>query len=61
MDEFDEERKLVLHEIGSNLDALSVEELDARIGLLEGEIERLRQNIANKSDSLDAAESAFKS
>ncbi|ODT49038.1 DUF1192 domain-containing protein [Devosia sp. 63-57] len=48
------------HEIGMLLDALSVEELDDRIGLLETEIERLRQAIAAKDKSRQAAEAAFK-
>jgi uncharacterized small protein (DUF1192 family) len=48
------------HEIGTVLDALSIEELEARIGLLEEEIARLRAAIDAKGDSRKAAEAAFK-
>ncbi|WIY52303.1 DUF1192 domain-containing protein [Devosia sp. YIM 151766] len=48
------------HEVGMALDALSVEELQDRIGLLEAEILRLRATMAAKGDSRKAAEAAFK-
>ncbi|SMQ75645.1 Uncharacterized small protein, DUF1192 family [Devosia lucknowensis] len=48
------------HDVGANLDALSVNELEERIGLLEAEIARLRAAIASKGDSRAAAEAAFK-
>jgi uncharacterized small protein (DUF1192 family) len=48
------------HEVGMVLDVLSVEELQDRIALLEGEIARIKQAIAAKSDSRRAAEAAFK-
>lgn len=48
------------HEIGMVLDAMSVEELTERIGLLEAEIARLRVAIEAKRKSRDAAASAFK-
>jgi uncharacterized small protein (DUF1192 family) len=59
---FDDEavRKPGGHEIGMVLDSMSVEELTDRIGLLEGEIERLRAAIASKRQSRDAAASVFK-
>jgi uncharacterized small protein (DUF1192 family) len=61
-DEMDEEKRKppVSHEIGMGLDALSVAELEERIGVLESEIERLRAAIAAKGDSRKAAEAAFK-
>lgn len=59
MEEEDRKRP-VQHEVGMVLDALSVEELEDRITLLEGEIERLRKAIAAKGSSRQAAEAAFK-
>lgn len=61
MTDFDDSENKITHEVGSDLDALSVEELELRIGLMEHEIGRLRQSIASKGDSLSAAESFFKS
>ena len=46
--------------IGEDLSMFSVEELSARIVLLEAEIERSRADIAAKQSSLAAAESFFK-
>ncbi|SFV27001.1 Uncharacterized small protein, DUF1192 family [Devosia crocina] len=48
------------HEIGMVLDTLSVSELEHRIGLLEGEIRRLRAAIEARGETLRAAEAAFK-
>lgn len=59
MDE-DERKRPTTHEVGMVLDALSVEELEDRIGLLEAEIARLRAAIAAKGSSRKAAEAAFK-
>jgi uncharacterized small protein (DUF1192 family) len=59
MDEEDRKRPTT-HELGMNLDTLSVIELEERIGLLEAEIDRLRAAIAAKGDSRKAAEAAFK-
>jgi uncharacterized small protein (DUF1192 family) len=59
MDE-DVRKPPVSHEIGMPVDRLSVVELEERIGLLEGEIVRLRAAIAAKGDSLKTAEAAFK-
>jgi uncharacterized small protein (DUF1192 family) len=53
-------RKPKTHEVGMVLDALSEEELTARIALLEGEIDRLRQAIAARGSSRQAAESMFR-
>jgi uncharacterized small protein (DUF1192 family) len=59
---FDEEavKKPKGHEVGMVLDALSVEELDERIALLEAEIARLRLAIDAKRKSKSEADSFFK-
>lgn len=59
MDE-DEVKKPKLHDVGMALEALSVEELDLRIALLQGEIARLRAAIEAKQKTRSAAESIFK-
>jgi uncharacterized small protein (DUF1192 family) len=56
----DEVKRPVAHEVGMMLDTLSVHELEARIGLLEAEIGRLKAAIAAKSASRDEAEGFFK-
>lgn len=48
------------HEVGMNIDAMSVEELADRIVLLEGEIARLRVAIDARGATRKAAESVFK-
>ncbi len=53
-------KKPKVHDIGMVLDAMSVEELTERIGLLEAEIARLRVAIEAKKKSRDAAASVFK-
>lgn len=60
MEEDEKRKRPTSHEIGMVLDALSVEELEERISLLNDEIARLRAAIAAKSDSRKAAEAAFK-
>jgi uncharacterized small protein (DUF1192 family) len=59
---FDEEpvKKPRGHEVGMILDALSVEELNDRIGILEAEIARLRTAIDAKKKSKSAADAFFK-
>jgi uncharacterized small protein (DUF1192 family) len=42
------------------IDTMSIDELEERIGLLEGEIERLRDAIAARKKTKDAANSIFK-
>ena len=49
------------HEIGQSLDTLSVDDLDARLALLEREIDRLREARASRDASRRAASAAFKS
>lgn len=53
-------KKPKIHDIGMVLDAMSVEELTERIGLLEAEIARLKVAIEAKKKSRDAAASVFK-
>jgi uncharacterized small protein (DUF1192 family) len=60
-DDDDKPRKKITHEIGQDLYLLSVEELAERIALLNAEIERLKEAMANKRSSKDAAASFFKS
>jgi uncharacterized small protein (DUF1192 family) len=59
----DDERptKKVSHEIGQELTMLSVEELEARIALLNTEIQRLQSSMALKRSTRDAADRFFKS
>ena len=57
----DQPRKKISHEIGQDLSLLSVEELTERIALLSSEIERLKEAVAKKRASRDAANSVFKS
>lgn len=48
------------HELGMALDALSVDELQQRIGLLKDEIARLDAAVAKKTASRSAADAVFK-
>jgi uncharacterized small protein (DUF1192 family) len=48
------------HRIGEELGRLSIDELHARIAILEDEIGRLRDAITAKTASRDAAASFFK-
>lgn len=59
---FDDERPKAptAHEIGSDLSALSAEELRARIALLTGEIARLEAECGRKEAGKRAADSFFK-
>lgn len=58
---FDEEiKKPKGHEVGMPIDTMSVEELNERIGLLEGEIARLRGAIDARGATRKAADAAFK-
>jgi uncharacterized small protein (DUF1192 family) len=56
----DEIRKPRTHEVGMVLDTMSVEELEGRIGLLEGEIARLKAAIDARGQTRKAAESIFR-
>ena len=57
----DKPRPKISHEIGQDLSLLSVQDIEARIGMLNTEIDRLKTDIAKKRASRDAASSFFKS
>lgn len=59
---YDEEKpkKPAAHDVGSDLSALSAEELQSRIDLLRGEIERLEAERVRKEAGKRAADSFFK-
>jgi len=59
MDE-DAIRKPKGHEVGMMLDAMSVEELEERIAMLEREIARLRTAIDARKQTRDVADALFK-
>jgi uncharacterized small protein (DUF1192 family) len=59
-DDEDAPKKKKAHEVGMNIDTMSVDELEERIGLLEAEIVRLRDAIASRRKTKDAANSVFK-
>lgn len=56
----DEVKKPKGHEVGMNIDTMSVEELTDRIALLEGEIARLKAAIAARQQTRSAADALFK-
>ncbi|MCB1489839.1 MAG: DUF1192 domain-containing protein [Bauldia sp.] len=58
--EDDVPKKKASHAVGEDLSTLSVDELEERIGLLRGEIERLEEAIGAKRASADVAASFFK-
>lgn len=60
MDDEDKPKTQAAHEVGMRLDDLSIGELEERIAVLEGEIERLRQAVSTKTASRSAADSVFK-
>jgi uncharacterized small protein (DUF1192 family) len=60
MQDDDPVRKPRTHEVGMPLDAMSVDELTMRIGLLEAEIERLRVALEVRRKVRSAADSLFK-
>jgi len=58
---FDEEiKKPRAHEVGMQIDTMSVEELNERIGMLEAEIARLRVAIEARGATRKEADAAFK-
>jgi uncharacterized small protein (DUF1192 family) len=61
LDEDDKPKKKVSHEIGQELGLLSVDELKARVKLLQDEIARLEANMKAKQASRSAADQFFKS
>jgi len=60
IDEDDRPKKKISHEIGQDLTLLSVEELAARVQLLNDEIKRLEADMVNKRASRSAADQFFK-
>lgn len=59
-DEDDRPKKKVGHEIGQDLTLLSVEELTARVALLNEEIARLQADMTKKRATRAAADQFFK-
>jgi uncharacterized small protein (DUF1192 family) len=59
-DDDDRPKKKVTHEIGQDLTLLSVEELSARVRLLQDEIKRLEADMAQKRATRMAADQFFK-
>ena len=58
---FDDEIKTPKgHEVGMVIDTMSVDELNQRIAMLEGEIARLRAAIAARGVTRQAADAMFK-
>lgn len=60
-DDENKPRKKISHEMGQDLSALSVGDVEERIALLTAEIERLKADAAKKRASRDAANAFFKS
>jgi len=60
MDDDEVRPRPVAHEVGMNLDRLSVDELRERIEVLRGEIGRLETEIEEKMSSKTDADSVFK-
>jgi len=56
----DEVKKPKGHEVGMNIDTMSVEELTDRIALLDNEIGRLKAAIAARQKTRSAADALFK-
>jgi uncharacterized small protein (DUF1192 family) len=60
IDEDDQPKRKIVHEIGQDLALLSVGELGERVGLLKDEIARLEAEMARKRASQTAADQFFK-
>lgn len=59
-DDDDRPKKKIAHEIGQDLSLLSVEELQARVQLMQDEIKRLEADMAQKRAKRAAADQFFK-
>lgn len=59
--DWDEARPKPQAQIGENLSTFSVKELEARIGALEAEIVRVKEELARKKAHEAAASALFKS
>ena len=53
-------RKKIAHEVGQDLSALSIQEIEERVNLLRSEIERLDEAKAGKLRTQAAADALFK-
>jgi uncharacterized small protein (DUF1192 family) len=60
IDDDDKPKKKIVHEIGQDLNLLSVEELAARVQLMHDEISRLEADMASKRAVRSAADQFFK-
>jgi uncharacterized small protein (DUF1192 family) len=60
IDDDDRPKKKIIHEIGQELNLLSVGELTERVTILKEEIARLEANMATKQASKSAADLFFK-
>jgi len=60
MDDEAPRKKPTAHEVGMMLDAMSVDELQQRIDLLDAEVTRLKVAIEARHKSRSAADSFFK-
>ena len=60
VDDDDQPKKKIAHEIGQDLTLLSEGELTERIALLDSEIGRLKADMARKRSMKSAADSFFK-
>ena len=60
IDDDDQPKKKITHEIGQDLSLLSVEELAERVQLMHDEIARLEADMAGKHASRTAADQFFK-
>ncbi len=56
----DRPKKKLAHEIGQDVSLVSEGELAERIALLDGEIERLKAEVAKRRASRSAADAVFK-
>jgi uncharacterized small protein (DUF1192 family) len=59
-DDDDRPKKKIVHEIGQELGLLSVEELAARVQLMQDEIKRLEADMTKKQATRAAADHFFK-
>ena len=59
-DDEDRPKRKVVHEIGQDLSLLSVEELQARITVMQDEIKRLETDMVNKRSKRAEADQFFK-
>mgnify|MGYP001390861829 FL=1 len=56
----DRPKKKLAHEIGQDVSLVSEGELEERIALLQGEIDRLRTEVTKRRASRSAADAVFK-